>query len=236
MRRSLWLVVSIGAACATTDSNRVSVGQSTDGITEYCVEGEITFQCGPEAPANNGNFYPPGGDGSTPLPPPPSGSGSGTGSGGGGGCGELNCGSGSGSGSNPPPPPPCQDYPNGPATMLWPPNHKMLSFTLADCANTYTCPSSGAAQPTGTITRITVDEAIDLGKGGDGHTTQYDVQITGPQSFDLRSERQGGGDGRVYTVYFSDGTNSGSCQFLVPHNQGPFAGAIDSGTVYTVLP
>jgi hypothetical protein len=44
-------------------------------------------------------------------------------------------------------------------------------------------------------------------------------------------------DGRVYTVYYIDSNNNaGSCQFIVPHNQGPWAGGVDSGTVYTILP
>src|SRR5262249_3946169 len=48
------------------------------------------------------------------------------------------------------------------------------------------------------ITSITADEAIDVGKGGDGHTTVTDMDIVDATTFDLRSERQGGGDGRVY--------------------------------------
>ena len=156
------------------------------------------------------------------------GSGSGTGSGGGdGGSG----GDGGGSGGT------CQPWPSGPATILWPPNHKLHTYTLADCAGISMCPNGQPGALTGTIDKITVDEAIDVGKGGDGHTTNYDARIIDATSFELRSERQGGGDGRVYTVYYTDmsGT-SGSCQFLVPHNKGPFEGAVDSGTVVTVLP
>jgi hypothetical protein len=128
-------------------------------------------------------------------------------------------------------------WPNGPANVLWPPNHKMWNFSLSDCANNTVCPAGQSASVNGTITKITVDEAIDVGKGGDGHTTKYDVLITGPTTFSLRSERQGGGDGRVYTVYYVDSQGAtGTCQYLVPHNQGPFEGAVDSGTVYTVFP
>jgi hypothetical protein len=88
------------------------------------------------------------------------------------------------------------------------------------------------------ITSITVDEAVDVGAGGDGHTTTGDVTIDAkdPTSFALRSERQGGGDGRVYMVNWSDGTVSGSCEFDVPHDQGPAHGAVNSGVVVTVTP
>ncbi|HZJ62831.1 MAG TPA: hypothetical protein VFD36_04855, partial [Kofleriaceae bacterium] len=87
------------------------------------------------------------------------------------------------------------------------------------------------------ITSITADEAIDVGKGGDGHTTVNDIAIVDAVSFDLRSERQGGGDGRVYRVHFVDAAGvEGACEFHVPHNQGPTAGAMDSGTIVTVLP
>jgi hypothetical protein len=121
--------------------------------------------------------------------------------------------------------------------VLWPPNHKLITFSLADCANLSVCPQGQTGSVDGSITSITVDEAVDVGQGGDGHTTKYDVVILDAQHFELRSERQGGGDGRVYTVYYTDSAgNAGSCQFLVPHNQGPFEGAVDSGTVYTVTP
>jgi hypothetical protein len=87
------------------------------------------------------------------------------------------------------------------------------------------------------ITAITVDEDIDVGKGGDGHTTVSDIAIIDDVTFELRSERQGGGDGRVYRVHFVDGADvEGACEFQVPHDQGPTAGAMDSGTVVTVAP
>jgi hypothetical protein len=86
-------------------------------------------------------------------------------------------------------------------------------------------PAAGA--PT-KITAITADEAIEV--GGDGHTTDYDIAIIDDVTFDLRSERQGGSDGRVYRVhYLDDAGNAGSCEFLVPHDRGPVNGAVHSG-------
>jgi hypothetical protein len=152
----------------------------------------------------------------------PDGGGDGSGGGGGGG---------GGSGT----PPECQAWPVGTATMLWPPNHKIHTYTLDDCAQVDVC-ANGPAIADGRVTKITVDEAIEVGKGGDGHTVHYDAKIVDATHFELRSERQGGADGRVYTVYYVDSANhEGSCQFIVPHNRGPHEGGVDSGTVVTIL-
>jgi hypothetical protein len=131
----------------------------------------------------------------------------------------------------------CTDpWPLGTATVLWPPNHKMHTYTLADCGKVDVCPN-GQSIADGTITKITVDEPIEVGAGGDGHTVHYDARIIDSTHFELRSERQGGKDGRVYTVYYVDANNqSGSCQFLVPHSKSPHQGAVDSGTVVEILP
>ena len=149
------------------------------------------------------------------------------------------------------------------ATVLWPPNHKLVQFTLSACAPAPGCGGGGdgpdagsgsddgdagiifrtvtahAAGPSDTskITSITVDEAVEVGKGGDGHTTKGDVELVDDVTFALRSERQGGGDGRVYRVHFADDMGvTGACEFQVPHDQGPAHGAVDSGTVVTVIP
>jgi len=139
--------------------------------------------------------------------------------------------------STTPPNDQCTQWPTGPANVMWPPNHKLVTFTLADCLGVTNCTDGQTAAQDGTITSITADEAIDVGAVGDGHTTTYDARIVDAHTFELRSERQGGGDGRVYTVSFADAAgNAGSCKFLVPHDQGPFEGAVDSGTVVTITP
>lgn len=261
MNRIPLLALVVVVACA---GDSLLTGTRSDGVTIICNQGEYYYQCGPEAPppqnnGGDGTITPPEGSGTGSDTGSGGGSGMGSGDGSGGGsntgsgdgssCGGENydCGGGSGSGgsggggggggdgggsgSD------CQPWPNGPATILWPPNHKLHTYSLADCAGINMCPNGQQGAVDGTVTSITVDEAIDVGKGGDGHTTNYDAKILDATHFDLRSERQGGGDGRVYTVYYTDSTGaSGSCQFLVPHNRGPFEGAVDSGTVVTVLP
>lgn len=238
MNRIPLLAFAIVVACA---GDTAVTGTRSDGVTITCNQGEYYYQCGPEAPPPETN-----GGGDVVTPPDSgsdtgSGAGSDSGSGAGSGCtGEnYDCGGGGGSGSGDGGDGggDCQPWPNGPATVLWPPNHTLHTYSLADCAGVTMCPDGQQGAADGTITRITVDEAVDVGKGGDGHTPAYDVQIDDATHFELRSERQGGGDGRVYTVYYTDPTGAeGSCQFLVPHNRGPFEGAVDSGTVVTVTP
>jgi hypothetical protein len=171
----------------------------------------------------------------------------------------------------------CEDWENGgEALVLWPPNHKLVRFTLDDCAPVdcdgeddggddagdggeddgeddggddagddggdvdivdRPAPGPSGAAPL-SITSITADEDVEVGAGGDGHTTDFDMVIVDDVTFDLRSERQGGGDGRVYRVnYLDEDGNEGSCEILVPHDhRGPFAGAVDSGTAVTITP
>lgn len=121
----------------------------------------------------------------------------------------------------------------GPPTVLWPPNHRYVSFSLESCIESITdnCDgtiSAGSAQ----ISRVTSDEPDDVGGGGDGNT-ENDIVITGATTVDLRAERQGGGDGRVYEVQFTvqdaaGNVTRGSCPVEVPHDQSG-AAAIDSG-------
>jgi hypothetical protein len=97
--------------------------------------------------------------------------------------------------------------------------------------------AAGDAVPE-SITSITSDEDVEVGAGGDGHTTDFDMAIVDEVTFELRSERQGGADGRVYRVHYIDTDGEeGSCEFLVPHDhRKPFGGAVDSGTVVTLTP
>lgn len=121
----------------------------------------------------------------------------------------------------------------GSSLTLWPPNHKLHVIALADCA---TLPDDCDADlQSAVINRITCDEDIEVGKGGDGHTGDYDMRIVDGTTVEVRAERQGGGDGRVYRLWFTDAAGvAGSCEIQVPHDQGPFGGAIDSGEVVRI--
>lgn len=245
MRRSLFtsLAAALGLVIACGAKDDVTVGVRSDGVTVICVDGEYYYECTPENAPPQADEGSGSGDGSG-SGSDSDGEGSGSGSDDGGGSGSdtgcnFDCpdggggdgGSGDGGGGAE-----CDPWPAGTATVLWPPNHKLHTYTLADCANVDVCPN-GTAIAAGTVTKITVDEEIDVGRGGDGHTTDYDAAILDATHFDLRSERQGGSDGRVYTVYYVDGNgDAGSCQFLVPHNRGPHEGAVDSGTKVQIVP
>jgi subtilisin-like proprotein convertase family protein len=116
---------------------------------------------------------------------------------------------------------------------IWPPNHKHWCFTLADCASATDGPCGNTldVNASGSIISICSDEPEDVGGGGDGHTVD-DIVISGPSSFCVRAERQGAGNGRVYTITFvvSDaaGNNTmATCQVCVPHDQGPNGGAVN---------
>jgi hypothetical protein len=127
-----------------------------------------------------------------------------------------------------------------PAREIWPPNHKMWSFNLSECAAVVNpCGAPVDINAVGTITSIYSDEVEDAQGNGDGSTLR-DIVITGPSSFKLRAERQGKGNGRVYGVNFqvtdsSGNTQAATCKFMVPHDQSG-RGAIDDGAAagYTV--
>ncbi len=100
--------------------------------------------------------------------------------------------------------------------VLWPPNHKMVPVSL-DVAVSDVCDGSAACQ----IVSVNSDEPLN-GKG-DGNT-DTDWQITGDLSVNLRAERAGKGDGRIYTVGVECADGSGntagaSVQVAVPHDK-----------------
>jgi hypothetical protein len=105
--------------------------------------------------------------------------------------------------------------------ILWPPNHKFNTITLQEITD----PDADAL--TLNITGISQDEPVNA--AGDGNTGP-DAIIDGEQ-VQLRSERAGGGNGRVYSIYFTadDGVDqcTGSVSVSVPHNRKD--NAIDDG-------
>jgi hypothetical protein len=112
---------------------------------------------------------------------------------------------------------------------LWPPNHKMVDIvavvTVSDICD---------AAPTVVLTSVESNEPDnDQGKpydpqestSGDGNTVNdIDAKIgTEDYEFQLRAERAGAGDGRVYTITYtvtdaSDNSASASATVVVPHD------------------
>jgi hypothetical protein len=110
--------------------------------------------------------------------------------------------------------------------MLWPPNHKMVAVTI----NGVTDPDNDPV--TITITRVMQDEpTTGLGSGD----TCPDAAGIGTSTAQLNAERDGNGNGRVYTIFFTaddgkGGTCSGTVKVSVPHDSG--GTAIDDGPTF----
>lgn len=103
----------------------------------------------------------------------------------------------------------------------WPPNHKYVTFTVADFVTAVTDDCSIITLDDLVITQVTSDETEDA--KGDGHTGGDIVIAPDGKSVDLRIERQGMGDGRVYIIYIqavdeSGNTATESFQVQVPHH------------------
>lgn len=103
------------------------------------------------------------------------------------------------------------------SACLWPPNHKMVPIDilveLLDAVD---------PDPSCRISDVTSNEH--LNGLGDGNTS-FDWEVTGPLSVDLRAERTGLGNGRVYTISLECSDKSGNTsgtevEVCVPHDQG----------------
>jgi hypothetical protein len=101
--------------------------------------------------------------------------------------------------------------------VLWPPDHRMRSVSLAavatdNCDASVVCSASSAS-------------SSEPGNGlGDGDTAP-DMQLVGSFAAMLRAERSGKGDGRIYSIGmvckdFSGNAAFGSTTVTVPHNRG----------------
>jgi hypothetical protein len=88
--------------------------------------------------------------------------------------------------------PPVIDNVAASPSSLWPPNHKLVPVTL-----TVDVSDVCDATPSCKVISITSNEPID--GQGDGHTSP-DWQIVDDLRVQLRAERAGGGNGRVYTI------------------------------------
>lgn len=124
----------------------------------------------------------------------------------------------------------------GNTPSLSPPNHGYHTFNVTDFVasasdNCDTSVNLGSVY----ITKVTSDEAEN--GPGSGNTLNDIVIGSDCKSVQLRSEREGGGNGRVYTIYFKAQDAAGNvsivtAKVIVPVNPG--GAATDSGTHYTV--
>jgi hypothetical protein len=126
------------------------------------------------------------------------------------------------------------------ALVLWPPNHQYVTVKLSDCAGAAfdACTGSLSLDTYGRIVRITSDEEEDANGNGDGRTCQDMVLDPSGTRAQLRAERSGGSDGRVYTLHYvvtdpSGHARPGQCSVRVPHDQSG-SPAVDSGPAWCV--
>ena len=124
---------------------------------------------------------------------------------------------------------------NGEPIVLWPPNHKYVVVDLTDLVTDVWDNCNEPAIEDVRITQVSSDEPEDTIGNGDGNTE--DDIVIGPdcQYVALRKERQGGGNGRVYTIHLSlydEAGNQGraTAQAWVPHDMKD--GAVDDGPAY----
>jgi hypothetical protein len=113
-------------------------------------------------------------------------------------------------------------------SMLWPPNHKMVPITIGGIADIE------GDSVTITITSVFQDEPTN--GLGDGDKSQ-DASGIGTSTAQVRSERSGSGDGRVYHISFTaddgnGGASVGTVIVIVPLSQDPSSTAIDQGPLY----
>ncbi len=122
---------------------------------------------------------------------------------------------------------------SGKPKILWPPNHKYQTVSISDFVSSVKdiC-DAGVGIKDVKITSVSSDEPENAPALGDGNTLN-DIVIKDPQTVDLRAERQGNGNGRVYTINYkvtdaSGNTATGSSHVWVPHDiSNPIA--IDDG-------
>lgn len=125
---------------------------------------------------------------------------------------------------------------NGQSHSMWPPNHKYQTFQVSGFvsgASDNCDPNVGLSRVV--IEKVTSDE-IENGNG-DGNTLNDIVISADCKSVQLRSEREGNGNGRVYTITFlvrdaSGNTTRATATVVVQHNPGE--SAVNSGVHYTV--
>lgn len=97
----------------------------------------------------------------------------------------------------------------------------------------------GVTDPDGDLVTITIDRIFqdEPVQGPGSGNTAPDGDGIGSDTALLRAERNGGGNGRVYHVYFTadDGKNgrcSGEVVVYAPKSQGKYSPRVDDGPLY----
>ena len=127
---------------------------------------------------------------------------------------------------------------NGQSYTLWPPNHNYHTFNISQFVVSASDGCDGTIDINDVVIwKVTSDETEN--GGGDGNTNNDIVIAANCKSVQLRSERNGGGNGRVYTIHFRVTDSNGNVatatgKVKVPKSQGNNGGAVEDAPQYTV--
>lgn len=121
--------------------------------------------------------------------------------------------------------------------ILWPPNHKYETIDLTQLVLSVSDNCNSLSMGNVFITSVSCDEEENAIGKGDGNTMNDIVLGDDCQSVMVRKERNGKGNGRVYTIYLGVTDESGNtafaqCQAMVPKNNSNQS-AMDDGAIYS---
>jgi len=121
-------------------------------------------------------------------------------------------------------------------TVMWPPNHKYMFIPATQSVISVSDNCADLTLDDINISSVSSDEPENA--NGDGNTVDDIVIAEDCKSVDLRRERQGGGNGRVYTVNLEvsddDGNVANASTFVTVPKSKNGNPAVDDGTDYTV--
>ncbi len=118
---------------------------------------------------------------------------------------------------------------------MWPPKHQYLNYTVEDFVYSVSDNCADLSLDDLVISQVTSDEPENA--KADGHTRNDIVIALDGRSVDLRAERQGGGNGRVYTITVVAEDDNGNVarglfQVVVPVSIKD--NVVDDGPIYHV--
>jgi hypothetical protein len=122
----------------------------------------------------------------------------------------------------------------------WPPNHTYLTITVDDVVAAVSDPCDGSVDISDVLfVRGTSDEPEDAVGNGDGNTLDDIIIAPDCRSVQLRAERAGTGNGRVYRIYCrvtdaSGNTSTASFPVGIRRNNGNGSIPIENAAVYVV--
>ena len=101
--------------------------------------------------------------------------------------------------------------------VMWPPNHKYETFVISDFVTAVSDNCATLVINDVYFKSVSSDELEDATGGGDGNTLEDMLIADDCMSIQLRKERQGGSNGRFYTVYLGLEDGNGNDTEAIVH-------------------